>query len=60
MNGLVNSLKEEYKAWVTENLGERTGFWEVVFTGKFPLNNSSEFTVFLWYNRFNKFNNTII
>ncbi|GGH80442.1 5-methylcytosine-specific restriction protein B [Pullulanibacillus pueri] len=27
MNDIVNSQKEKYKAWVTENLGEKTGVW---------------------------------
>ncbi|WP_175618877.1 AAA family ATPase [Virgibacillus halodenitrificans] len=27
MSDVVNDLKERYKAWVTENLGEKTGKW---------------------------------
>lgn len=27
MNDLINSQKEKYKVWVTENLGEKTGTW---------------------------------
>lgn len=27
MNDFVNSQKEKYKVWVTENLGEKTGIW---------------------------------
>lgn len=27
MNDILNTQKEKYKAWVTENLGEKTGIW---------------------------------
>lgn len=34
MSDVVNTLKEKYKAWVTENLGERTGEWYTPYLEK--------------------------
>lgn len=34
MNDVVNAQKEKYKAWVTENLGEKTGMWYTPFLEK--------------------------
>ena len=34
MNVAVNNQKEQYKAWVTENLGEKTGVWYAPYLEK--------------------------
>lgn len=34
MNDVVNTRKEKYKAWVTENLGESTGSWYTPYLEK--------------------------
>ncbi|WP_194842082.1 AAA family ATPase [Gracilibacillus salitolerans] len=34
MNKVVNTQKEKYKAWVTENLGEKTGIWYTPYLEK--------------------------
>ena len=34
MNDVVKNQKEKYKAWVTENLGEKTGIWYTPYLEK--------------------------
>jgi 5-methylcytosine-specific restriction enzyme B len=34
MNDVVNTQKEKYKTWVTENLGEKTGMWYTPYLEK--------------------------
>ncbi|MCR2820035.1 AAA family ATPase [Lederbergia panacisoli] len=34
MNDVMNTQKEKYKAWVTENLGEKTGIWYTPYLEK--------------------------
>lgn len=34
MNDILNTQKEKYKAWVTENLGEKTGLWYTPYLEK--------------------------